>query len=95
MALATGVPAYVVFRVAAQWIYSKEGFSGHDDPTWIGIGYIVLGRRAVCSSSSRSAAPTAGSAAADPVPGRIVAALSSVYLVLLAVAWLAMSGKWS
>ena len=29
-----------------------------------------------------------------PVAGRIVAGLSSVYLVLLAVAWLAMSGKW-
>jgi hypothetical protein len=28
------------------------------------------------------------------VAGRIVAVLSSVYLVLLAIAWLAMSGKW-
>jgi hypothetical protein len=28
------------------------------------------------------------------VPGRIVAGLSSIYLVLLGVAWLAMSGKW-
>jgi len=29
-----------------------------------------------------------------PLAGRIVAGLSSAYLVLLAVAWLAMSGKW-
>jgi hypothetical protein len=29
-----------------------------------------------------------------PVAGRIVAGVSSVYLVLLAIAWLAMSGKW-
>ena len=29
-----------------------------------------------------------------PLAGRILLALSSVYLVLLAVAWLAMSGKW-
>ena len=31
---------------------------------------------------------------AKPLAGRIVAGLSSVYLVLLAIAWLAMSGKW-
>ena len=30
----------------------------------------------------------------SPLFGRIAAALCSVYLVLLAVAWLAMTGKW-
>ena len=30
-----------------------------------------------------------------PVAGRIVAVLSTLYLLALAVAWLAMSGKWS
>ena len=30
-----------------------------------------------------------------PVAGRVVAGLASLYLVLLAVAWLAMSGKWT
>ena len=38
-------PAYVVMRVGAEWIYSKEPYSdlpaGVDDPTWIGVGYIV------------------------------------------------------
>ena len=28
-------------RVAAQWTYSKEHFSGHDDPAWLGIGFGV------------------------------------------------------
>ena len=28
-------------RGAAEWIYSKEGFSGDNDPGWIGIGYIT------------------------------------------------------
>jgi hypothetical protein len=41
--LAVGVPAYVVMRVGAQWTYSKEGFSGKNDPTWIGIGFIIVG----------------------------------------------------
>ena len=38
-------PAYIVMRIGAQWIYSKEPYSdlpaGVDDPTWIGIGFIV------------------------------------------------------
>lgn len=35
------IPSYLVMRVAAEWIYSKEGFSGDNDPGWIGIGYII------------------------------------------------------
>jgi hypothetical protein len=26
-------------RAGAQWIYDKEGFTGDDDPAWIGIGF--------------------------------------------------------
>jgi uncharacterized membrane protein YhaH (DUF805 family) len=43
--LAVALPGYVVMRVGAQWIYSKEGWddlpSGVEDPTWLGIGFIV------------------------------------------------------
>jgi hypothetical protein len=35
------LPGYIVMRVGAQWIYSKEGFSGDNDPAWVGIGYIT------------------------------------------------------
>jgi hypothetical protein len=35
------VPAFLVMRIAAEWIYSKENFSGDNDPSWIGIGYII------------------------------------------------------
>ena len=40
--LLVGLPSYIVFRVGAEWLYSKE-FPGdvEDDPAWIGIGYIV------------------------------------------------------
>jgi hypothetical protein len=91
--VAVALPAYVVMRLAGQWIYSKEGFSGDDDPTWVGIGFIVgdLGLLLLLI--------TIGFAfwwrrSAKVLAGRIVAVLSSVYLVLLAIAWLAMSGKW-
>ena len=45
-ALVSGIPACIVLRVGAQWIYSKEGFSGQNDPTWIGIGFGVSDARA-------------------------------------------------
>jgi hypothetical protein len=35
------LPGFIVMRVAAEWIYSKEFPAGKDDPAWVGIGYIV------------------------------------------------------
>jgi hypothetical protein len=91
--LAVGVPSYVAMRGGAQWIYSKEGFSGDNDPTWLGIGFMVadIGLLVLLV--------TIGFAwwwrrSGKVVAGRIVAGLSVVYLVLLAVAWMAMTGKW-
>ena len=42
--LAVGLPGYVIMRIGAQWIYSKEHWDDVPDalvPTWIAIGYIV------------------------------------------------------
>ncbi|HEY7345149.1 MAG TPA: hypothetical protein VH620_06285 [Gaiella sp.] len=39
--LLVGLPAYIVMRVGAEWMYSKEFGDTDDDPTWIGIGYIT------------------------------------------------------
>ncbi len=39
--LIVGLPAYIVFRVGAEWIYDKEFGDAEDDPAWIGIGYII------------------------------------------------------
>jgi hypothetical protein len=39
--LVVGVPAFFAMRIGAQWIYSKEFPGGGDDPTWIGIGFMV------------------------------------------------------
>jgi hypothetical protein len=35
------LPGYILMRVGAQWIASKEGFGGDDDPTWVGIGFLT------------------------------------------------------
>jgi nitrate reductase gamma subunit len=37
--LLVALPGWIVMRVGAQWIYSKEGWSGDNDPTWLGIGF--------------------------------------------------------
>jgi hypothetical protein len=40
--LAVALPGYIVMRIGAQWIYSKEGLDdAPDDPAWVGIGFIV------------------------------------------------------
>ena len=39
--LLAALPAYIVMRVGAEWMYSKEFGDADDDPTWIGIGYIT------------------------------------------------------
>jgi hypothetical protein len=91
--LAVSIPAWVLMRADAQWIYSKEGWSGHNDPTWLGIGFGVADAGLVILLLTLGAAYW-WRRSARALAGRIVVGLASVYLVLLAVAWLAMSGKW-
>ncbi len=91
--LTVALPAYVVMRICAQWIYSKEGFSSGHDPTWIGIGFVAadLGLLLLLVTTAFA---FWWKRTGKPLAGRIVAGLSSLYLVLLALAWSAMSGKW-
>ena len=43
--LAVALPGYIVMRIGAHWIYSKEGWDNLpddiDEPAWLGIGWIV------------------------------------------------------
>ena len=40
--LAVALPGYIVMRVGAQWIYSREGLDNAPiEPAWVGIGFIV------------------------------------------------------
>ena len=84
-----------LLRVFAEMMYSdeKDGFGGND-PTWVGsaTSRATPGLLLLLDHDRRS--PSGGSGASKPVAGRIVAVLSSLLLVLLTVAMLAMSGKW-
>ena len=88
------IPFYVLLRVFAEVMYSdeKDAFAGND-PTWVGIGYITS------DAGILLLLITIGlgfwwKRSAKPVAGRIVAVLSTIILLLLTVAMLAMSGKW-
>jgi hypothetical protein len=40
--LAVAFPSWWLMRLAAQWIYDKEGFGGDEtEPAWLGIGFIT------------------------------------------------------
>ena len=93
VSILAAVPAYVLMRACAQWSYSKEGFTGPGAPTWVGIGF------ATSVAGLLVLLVTIGTVywwrrSGKALAGRISLGLSGVYLVLLAIAWLAMSGKW-
>jgi hypothetical protein len=90
---AAALPAWIVMRAAAQWTYSKEGFSGHNDPTWLGIGFGVSDAGLLVLLVSTGLA-YAWTRKPRPWAPRALTGLGGLYLVLLGVAWLAMSGKW-
>jgi hypothetical protein len=39
--LLVALPAWFLMRIGGEWIRSREGFSGDDDPSWLGIGYLT------------------------------------------------------
>jgi uncharacterized membrane protein len=81
------VPAYLVMRIAAQWIDSKE-FPNGDEPGWVGVGFIVsdLGVILLLIVAILLAVRRQRVLLAVPV-------LTTIYVIALAVAWVSMSGK--
>ena len=47
MLLLVGLPGLILMRAGAAWIYDKEGYSGDNDPTWLGIGFTTADGGAV------------------------------------------------
>jgi hypothetical protein len=41
MLLWVALPGLIIMRAGAAWIYDKEGYSGDNDPTWLGIGFLT------------------------------------------------------
>jgi hypothetical protein len=41
MLVLVALPGLILMRAGAAWIYDKEGYSGDNDPAWIGIGFMT------------------------------------------------------
>ena len=81
------VPAYVLMRVGAQWIDSKE-FPNGDEPGWIGVGFIVSDAGVILLLIVGILLAVRRQRVLLAVP-----VLTAIYVVALGVAWVAMSGK--
>ena len=93
--LGAAIPAWLVMRIGAEWTYSKEknDFFASGDPSWIGVGLIVADGGLLILLLLTGLAFW-WKRSQKPLAGRIVSGLAVLYIVLLAIAWLAMSGKW-
>jgi hypothetical protein len=81
------VPAYVLMRVGAQWIDSKE-FPNGDEPGWVGVGFIVSDAGVILLLIVGILLAVRRQRVLLAVP-----ILTAIYLIALGVAWVSMSGK--
>jgi hypothetical protein len=90
--LLIALPSWAVTLAAAYWTEHEEHL-GSSNATWLNIGHGVLEPGLVVLLAALAAAWW-WSRSGKAIAARISAGLSGVYLLLLALAWLAMSGKW-
>jgi formate hydrogenlyase subunit 3/multisubunit Na+/H+ antiporter MnhD subunit len=84
-------PAWLLMRIAGQWIDSREDVPG--DPTWLGIGFGIADAGVVILLVTTAVSWWSTRRLERRWPTRTVAVLSGLYLVALLVAMFAMSGK--
>lgn len=92
------LPSYIVMRVGAEWIFSKENFVEGEEPDWIGIGYITadLGALLILITLIVTGIANRRLRSADggtSVLARLSAVLTSIILAAYIVAMWAMSAK--
>jgi hypothetical protein len=92
------LPAYIVMRIGAEWIYEKENFVEGEEPGWVGIGYITadLGLLLILITLIVTGIANRKLKRADAgtsVLARIGAVLTSILLAAYVVAMWAMSAK--
>lgn len=91
-ALLVAIPAWVVALGAGHWLEHDEGLQG-SNATWLTLGHNILEPGVLVLVLAIGAAWWWRSSG-KPAAARATAALSGLYLLLLTVAMLAMSGKW-
>ena len=91
--LLVGLPAYIVMRIGAEWLYSKE-FPGDssNDPDWIGVGYITADAGALLFLIALVLAGIASRKSKSGL-GKAAGIIAGVCLIAWVVAVWAMSAK--
>jgi hypothetical protein len=82
-------PSFVVMRVGAQWILSREGLD-KVTPSWVNYGLAVSDAGILILAAITL---LGWLAPRRPRTGKFLAALSVLYLIALGVAWFAMTAK--
>jgi hypothetical protein len=89
--VAAVIPAWVVMRIGAQLIESKEDFA--KDPGWVDVGFVVSEPGLIVILAATGIAFWASRRRGEGWQPRAVAILATLYIAALAVAWWAMSAK--
>ena len=84
-------PAWLVMRLAGQWIDSKENIPG--DPGWLGVGFLVGDAGFVLLIVAMILGAVSVRRPQRSWPIGAVAVITGVYFVALVVAMVAMTGK--
>jgi hypothetical protein len=86
------VPAWILMRVAAEWILGKE-FPNGNEPDWVGVGFTVSEGGAILLLALGILAWLWARRDGTGRLGAFVAWLATIYVVALGVAVFAMTGK--
>jgi hypothetical protein len=90
--LAVVVPAWIVMRAAAEWIYSRE-HSNIGSPNWIGVGMAVSDGGLLVVLVTAGLSFWWARRGGEGWQGRALGVLGVLYLVALAFAWFVMAAK--
>jgi hypothetical protein len=90
--LFAGLPAYIAMFVSGEWLTSKEGLGGEDDPAWFVIGILVSDLVGLLLVLSLVLAAIASWKSTARV-GRVAGAAGALALILCLVGVWAMTAK--
>jgi hypothetical protein len=85
------LPAWLLMRIAGEWVNSREDVPG--DPTWLGIGYLVGDAGLLLLLVTTIIGWWSTRRPERRWPAQAATALAALYLAALLVAMFAMSGK--
>jgi uncharacterized membrane protein len=96
--LTVALPGWIVMRAGGEWIRSREGWTGENDPSWLGFGYfaadvgvlLLLVTVLLAGLGVRQLRRSGGGAS---ILARVATPLATILLILYLVAVWAMTTK--